>query len=259
MAKTKIVIGNWKMKLGAGQSLRLAESLRSLSAAGKFKGEIVICPDFTVLEDVGRIIKKTPIRLGAQNAALEGRGALTGEVSPLNLKELGAYYVIIGHSERREIMGETDALINKKMAAVLETKKLIPILCVGEKRRGQDPAAVFQKQLTADLKNIKIAPAQKIIVAYEPLWAIGTGKVITGKEVLRAHAAVRHILEKIYSPAIFARNFRLVYGGSVDEKNAANFAGLADVDGVLVGGASLTAVKFWKICVSLLKSARRPE
>ena len=211
-----------------------------------------VCPDFTALLPIAVILRESLIKIGAQNAALKNCGALTGEVSVLNLKELGVKYVIIGHSERREIMGESDELINEKMKTVVAAKNLTPILCIGEKHHGQNPVAIFEKQLTADLAGVKISPTQKIIVAYEPLWAIGTGKVITAKEVLRAQVAIKEILEKLYAPALVKNNFSIIYGGSVDEKNAKNFADLANVDGLLVGGASLTASKFIKICLALL-------
>jgi triosephosphate isomerase len=250
MSKEKIVIGNWKMQLGLGKSLHLAKDLAK--SFGKYPGSVVVCPDYASLELVSEIIKKSSLQLGAQNVAMQNHGALTGEVSVANLKELGVRYVIIGHSERRQLLGETDEMINLKLKTVLAAKYITPILCIGEKTRGKSPAVVFKKQLTVALKGVKLGAGQSIIVAYEPLWAIGTGKVINVKEIMAAQAAINQLLEKLYSKAIVKNNFRIIYGGSVNAQNAKTFSGLENVSGLLVGGASLKTSEFKKICSDFL-------
>jgi triosephosphate isomerase len=260
MKKNKIIIGNWKMKLGFKESLKLANDL--VKKLKSLKGQIVLMPDFSALDGVGRIINGFPLSgtmpklsLGAQAFSVKDRGAYTGEVSPLNLKELGVKYALIGHSERREYFNETDEIVNLKLQNLLSVKNIIPVVCIGEKL-GEDRLVVFRKQLLAAFKGVKIEAKQKIIVAYEPLWAISTGKigkVITVAEAVEAHLEIRKILEEIYSPAVFLANFSLLYGGSVDEKNAQQFKNVANIDGVLVGGASLDAGKFLQICAVMLR------
>jgi len=191
--KNKIIIGNWKMKLSVKESVELAKKLQDKSI--KLNGEMVICPDFVSLIPVAKVIKKNKVKLGAQDMFYENNGAYTGEVSPINLKSVGCEYVIIGHSERRQYLKETDELINRKVKKCLENK-LTPILCVSDD---------FAKQLKLDLKNIRIFDKQRIIVAYEPLWAIGTGKVITREQVLKTHQKIKEVLEKIMSPKIFKK------------------------------------------------------
>lgn len=234
----KIVIANWKMQLGVNDSLKLTQALKR--KIKPVKGDVVICPDFSALLLAGQVIKGSVLKLGAQNVAAFDRGAYTGEVSPLNLVELGCKYVIIGHSERRSIARESNGILLEKINNVLKTNKLIPIFCIST-----------LKQLEI-LKKVKVKE-REIIVAYEPLWAIGTGKVITPIKALKMHAAVRQALVKIYGSKVGLENFRVVYGGSVDEKNAKNFAGLTNVDGLLVGGASLRADSFIKICSEILR------
>jgi len=250
MSKERIVIGNWKMQLGLGESLHLAKSLAK--SFSKFRGSVAICPDYTSLELVSGIIKASSLKLGAQNVATQDHGALTGEVSISNLKELGVRYVIIGHSERRQLLGETDEMINLKIKTALGAKTVVPVLCIGEKTRGKNPTAIFQKQLTAAFRGVKIKAGQSVIVAYEPLWAIGTGRAITVKEITAAQATIYKLLEGIYPQVIVRNNFRVIYGGSVNSQNAKIFSGLENVSGLLVGGASLKSGEFKKICSDFL-------
>jgi triosephosphate isomerase len=211
--------------------------------------EAIVCPDFLSLPLAAKTLPLRSMKLGSQDAAFVDRGAYTGEISPADIKSLGASYVILGHSERRQYLGETDVLINKKLQAVLAVSGLTPVLCVGEKIRGKNPKAVLHKQLAGALKNVKLKPGQRLVVAYEPVWAIGTGRVIKRSEVVLAHLLILGWLTKRFSPA----QCQVLYGGSVDAKNAANFSDISVVDGLLVGGASLDPKSFLTICRSMLK------
>lgn len=233
------------MKSGYKASLKLATALKTKIKTKKF--DVVLCPDFSSLSEVGKIIKDSTLKLGAQNVARENIAALTGEVSPLNLKEIGVSYVLVGHSERRQFFGENDSVVNVKLKNLLSLKKIIPVLCIGE-NAGDDYRIILKQQLLTAFKGIKIEKTQNIVVAYEPVWAIGTGDVCPPNHAENVHRVIRDFLEEIFSPAIFKNNFRLVYGGSVDAKNAPQFAALANVDGLLVGGASLEAKSFAAIC-----------
>ena len=248
MTNKKIIIANWKMKVGYKAGLKLATNLRKNINTKKW--ETVLCPDFSGLAAVGQIIAHSSLQLGAQNVASQNIGALTGEISPLTLKELGVKYVIIGHSERRKYFGETDATINVKLKNILSLKGLTPVLCIGENDINDDYRLVLMEQLLLAFKGIKLDKTKNILVAYEPVWAIGTGQVIAPERAASAHRVIRQVLEKLYSKNIFTASFRLLYGGSVDEQNAAQFKSLENVDGLLVGGASLDPKKFIKICAN---------
>jgi len=236
------------MKIGYKAGLKLASALKTKIKSRK--ADVVLCPDFSSLAEVGKIIKTSVLKLGAQNVARENNGAFTGEVSPLNLKELGVNYVIIGHSERRQFFGESDEIVNAKLKNVLSLKKIIPILCIGE-REGDNYQLVLKEQLLTAFKGIKLDKDQNVIVAYEPVWAIGTGKVCPPDHAENVHRVIRDFLGEMLGKAIVKNNFRLVYGGSVDAKNAGQFKNLANVDGLLVGGASLDAKNFAQICADL--------
>jgi len=247
MPKKKIIIANWKMKVGYKAGLKLASTLKNKIQSKKF--ETVLCPDFSSLSDVAKIIKGSALKLGAQNCSKSNIGAFTGEVSPLNLKEIGASCVIVGHSERRQFFGETEEIINEKLKTILSINNLIPILCIGEEA-GDDYRLILKEQILAAFRGIKLDKTKKIIIAYEPIWAIGTGNVCPPNHAVNVHSIIKKFLEEIFSHKMFADNFRLVYGGSVDDNNAAQFAHLENVDGLLVGGASVDAKKFTKICSS---------
>jgi len=247
----KLIVANWKMQLSVSESAVLAKKivagLAGLNAAEMRRHEIVICPDYLAIESVGRIIK-SKIGLGAQDSAAAARAALTGEISPANLKALGVKYVILGHSERREHLHENSAVINAKLKAALAAK-LVPILCVGEKlteRRAGQTAAYINEQLHHALKGVKIKTAQDLVVAYEPIWAISTNrgaKPIGPEEADRVQAQIKTIVKKILKKTI-----RVIYGGSAKAENSAAFLAAPHIDGVLPGAASLKAAEFIKIC-----------
>jgi triosephosphate isomerase len=248
-----LVAGNWKMNTTIAEAINLASELRrtldSLSGLEK-----LICPPFVSLLTVKEILKGSSIELGAQNVYFEEKGAYTGEVSALMLAGI-CRFVIIGHSERRQYFGETDALISKKVAAVLKNN-LSPILCVGENLNefeSRKTKEVITRQITGSLTGIE--KADRITIAYEPVWAIGTGKAANGKQANETISLIRSLIEKKYGSGA-AANMRILYGGSVTAANIAEFVSEPDIDGALVGGASLKAAEFTGI-VRITAQARR--
>jgi len=238
----KIIIANWKMQLSFKDSLILAKELKR--KIKKSEKDIVICPGFLSLASIGKILNGDGIFLGAQNCAIKNRGALTGEVSPAALEELGVKYVIIGHSERRLILQEDADLINAKIKAALATN-LIPIVCVGEtlnERELGQTKKVLLTQVKNALRDIKIKNSSSLIIAYEPLWAIGTGEAIVPLE-----AEVMQLFLKNEVAKILSKKVRLVYGGSVNTDNASEFLKQKNIDGLLIGGASLSVLEFSNI------------
>ncbi|MBE0433969.1 triose-phosphate isomerase [candidate division WOR-3 bacterium] len=233
-----IIAGNWKMHKEPGESRSFVQELMAL--AGEMRDRItILIPAFTSLPAVSEVIRNTRFKLGAQNMHWERSGAYTGEVSGMFLKALGCEYVVIGHSERRHIMGETDEMVNRKMKTALEIG-LIPIMCVGEKEAERDAGkteAVIERQVEQGLKSIE-NEAHKIILAYEPVWAIGTGKTATPEQAAAAHAFIRSRLKK---PST------ILYGGSVKPDNIDTLMKEKEIQGVLVGGASLDAESFARI------------
>ncbi len=239
----KFIIANWKMQLSIKESLELAKTFKT--KIKNTKNDIVVCPDFLSLPFIGPVFNKTGIDLGAQNCALTEKGAYTGEVSVLNLKTLGAKYVIVGHSERRLHLHENSALINQKIKVAL-ANKLIPILCIGEKieeKEAGQTKRVLLDELKRALSGIKIKNSKDIIVAYEPLWAIGSGHFMIPVE-----AEIIHFFIKKEANKLLKKNISVIYGGSVDSKNAPLFLKQNNVDGFLIGGASLKADEFINIC-----------
>jgi len=247
MPLKKIIIANWKMKVPYKKAPALLKQFR----ARKFSNlaEAVLCPDFISLPLASQVLKGTALKLGAQDVSFSARGAYTGEVAASDLKDLGVKYIILGHSERREYLAESDQLINQKLQSVLAVKGLIPVLCVGDKVRGKNPKLILFKQLAGALTNIKLSPTQSIIVAYEPVWAIGTGQVVSPAEVTLAHLLIKGFLTKRFK----ASQCRVIYGGSIDAKNSSNFRHIPVVDGLLVGGASLNPSDFLTIYENMLK------
>jgi triosephosphate isomerase (TIM) len=251
--RTPFVAGNWKMnKTVAEARLLVAEMTPGLRA---IKGvEKVLCPPFTALVAVSALLQGTDIGLGAQNLHWEAKGAYTGEVAPGMLAEF-CQYVIIGHSERRTYFGETDETVNKKTIAA-KTAGLIPIVCVGETLAEYESgltAEVVSRQIRAGLKNLEMEFVSKVVVAYEPVWAIGTGRASTGEDanaVIKDH--IRKPLSEMYGESA-AQAVRVLYGGSVTSANAAEFFGQPDIDGALVGGASLKVEDFLKITQAAVK------
>jgi triosephosphate isomerase (TIM) len=244
-ARTPLIAGNWKMYHGGMSSVGLAQGV--VGFARELKGvEVVVAPPFTALAAVATEIEGSPVSLAAQNLYPKPEGAFTGEVSAPFLKECGCTWVIVGHSERRQHFGDTDALVADKVSAALGSD-LLPIICVGEtlsQREGGETLRIVKQQVEAFLDLIGRAP-QAVAIAYEPVWAIGTGKTAGPAEAEEVHAAIRTWL-KGKSEALATRT-RILYGGSVKADNAAALLGCPNVDGALVGGASLDAGSFGAI------------
>ncbi|MCM8811763.1 MAG: triose-phosphate isomerase [Candidatus Omnitrophica bacterium] len=248
MKRRPLVAGNWKMNGTIQEARQLVEGI--LRASRKLaEVEIVLFPPFTALAEVRDRIQGSPLLLGAQNMHWEEKGAYTGEVSGGMLKELGCRYVIIGHSERRALFGETDESVQKKISAVFRTG-LSPILCVGEtlqQREANQTWKVIERQLEIGLDKAKAADSMnRLVIAYEPVWAIGTGRNATPAQAQEVHALIRSWLDKRFGKTE-ADSIRIQYGGSVKPDNAAELMSQADVDGALVGGASLDTTSFTAI------------
>jgi triosephosphate isomerase len=244
-----MVAGNWKMHGSRAEAARLVGELIS-GGAGDSAAEVVVCPPFVYLAEVERQLRGSTIILGAQNVCADDAGAQTGEVSAAMLADVGCRYVIVGHSERRTLYREDDALVARKFVAA-QRLGLVPILCVGElldERERGTTQAVVTRQLDAVLGVAGVAGLSAAVVAYEPVWAIGTGRTATPQQAQEVHALIRgRIAEK---DARIAASLRVLYGGSVKASNAAELFAMTDVDGGLIGGASLKADEFRKICAA---------
>lgn len=246
--RKKVVAGNWKMNNDLTESQHLITKLTSGLSNLKINCDVIICPPFTSLSESNTLIKNTVVKLGAQNVFYEDNGAFTGEISPLMLKSVGCEYVIIGHSERRNIFNETDETINKKIIKTLEHDLKI-IFCIGEtleEREKEITMDIIQKQVSEGLKNIPEESLSEIIIAYEPVWAIGTGRNATPQQAQEVHSFIRKLVEDKYSVAT-AGNLIIQYGGSVKPDNAKDLLSQKDIDGALVGGACLKAESFIEI------------
>jgi triosephosphate isomerase (TIM) len=242
------IAGNWKMNKTPSEAAALAQGLVKELKGSKEK--LLVAPAFTALDAVAKVVKGTNIRLGAQNMGQEESGAFTGEVSVLMLKEVGVQTVILGHSERRAIYKETDELINKKLQLALK-HDLEVILCVGEtleEREGGKLEKVLSTQVTEGFKGVAADRLKDIVVAYEPVWAIGTGKTATPEDADSAHAFIRKVLSGLYGEAA-AKAMCIQYGGSVKGDNAAALMAKPNIDGALVGGASLKVETFAPIAL----------
>ena len=239
-----IIAGNWKMNKTVAEALALVDGLKR-ELGGVKEVDIVVCPPFTALESVSKEIMDSNLRLGAQNMSEQGVGAYTGEIAAVMLKEFSVRYVILGHSERRQFQKESDALISRKAAAV-HAASLKPIVCVGEtlaEREGGLMEKVLDTQVRGSLAGLTQAQMEETVVAYEPVWAIGTGKTATTQQAQDAHAFIRKTLAAMFDEAT-ARKVRIQYGGSVKPNNARELMGQPDVDGALVGGAALEVRSF---------------
>jgi triosephosphate isomerase len=239
-----IVAGNWKMNTTIDQAVELARGMRG--GLDKIEGiEKVLCPPFVSLSAVGKVISGSSIKLGAQNMYFEEKGAYTGEVSPLMLVSL-CEYVILGHSERRQYFGESDEIVNKKVKAALKAG-LKPILCVGECLE-ENEAGKTQEVVTRQIRGALagIGYSESLVIAYEPVWAIGTGKAASGAQANDTIKLIRSALAKLYGGGS-AQNVRIQYGGSVTAANIGEFTSQPEIDGALVGGASLKAAEFLRI------------
>ncbi|MDA3798186.1 MAG: triose-phosphate isomerase [Kiritimatiellae bacterium] len=248
--RKKIIAGNWKMNKTAEDSKELAQAIK-LDLANVNEVDVVVCPTFTSLDTVSNVIGDTNIKLGAQNMHWEAEGAYTGEISASMLRNLYCHYVILGHSERREYFGETDEIVNKKAKAAIAAG-LIPIVCVGEtleERESNTQEAVVSAQLKGSLAGLGASLA-KVVVAYEPVWAIGTGLTASPEQAQEMHAFIRKTLAEISDQAT-ADGIRIQYGGSMKPENAAELLSQPDIDGGLIGGAALKAPSF----VALVKAA----
>lgn len=243
------VAGNWKMNTTKAEATALIEGLKQ-NLGSALNIEVAVCPPFVYLDHVAGLLKGSPIKLGAQNVYFEAKGAFTGEVSCAMLKDVGCTYVIIGHSERRHTIGrgECDTMINKKVVAALAAG-LLPILAIGEKleqRDGNQTEAVLTQQLKDGLAGLTAEQMGKITIAYEPVWAIGTGRNATPQQAQDAHVHIRKVLAEMFGKDV-AAGTTIQYGGSMNAANAAELIGQPDVDGGLIGGASLKAADFTKI------------
>jgi triosephosphate isomerase (TIM) len=239
-----IIAGNWKMNKTVAEALDLVRSLK-IELANVKEVDIVVCPPFTALCEVSKAILDSNLRLGAQNMSEQNAGAYTGEIAAGMLKEFSVRYVILGHSERRQYQKEPDALIARKAAAV-HAASLKPIVCVGEtlaEREAGQMQKVLETQVRGSLAGLSKEQMVETVVAYEPVWAIGTGKTATTAQAQEAHAFIRGVLGKLFEEAV-ARRVRIQYGGSVKPSNARELMSQADVDGALVGGASLESRSF---------------
>jgi triosephosphate isomerase len=251
MTRKKLIAGNWKMNKTSADAVSLARDL--VAAVGAQSDvEVVICPPFTSLEGVAKAVDGSLIKLGAQNMHFEASGAFTGEVSAPMLRALFATHVILGHSERRSLFAETDAFVNKKVLAAFKNQ-LRPILCVGEtlaERESGSTLRVVQTQVERGLEGVSNEMAATLVVAYEPVWAIGTGKVATTEQAQEVHAFIRGLLTRLHGDGV-AQRVRILYGGSMKPANAPELLAQKDIDGGLIGGASLEARSF----VELVKAA----
>jgi triosephosphate isomerase (TIM) len=246
--RRKVVAGNWKMHKNYSEAVSLVSDLKNELINENLKCDVIVCPPFTFLEAAHTVVKSSEIQLGAQNMHFEEKGAFTGEVSAEMLKSVGCEYVILGHSERRKIFEESDETINKKVRAALAAG-LRPIFCIGEtleEREGGKMFDVLGTQLKEGLKEVDAEGMGKIIVAYEPVWAIGTGKTATPDQAEEAHQFVRKTLGEIFDDAV-AEKTVIQYGGSVKPNNAAELLAKENIDGALVGGACLEAESFLEI------------
>ncbi len=251
--RTPIIAGNWKLNKTSREAIVLVEELKR-EVADLEGVDIVVCPPFTALESVSEALIETNIALGAQNVYWADSGAFTGEISALMLKDFGVQYVIVGHSERRQYFGETNETVNKRLRAAL-AHGLTPIVCVGEnlaEREADKTFAVIQTQIQGSLAGLTFDEMNKIVVAYEPVWAIGTGKTATPQMAQEVHAFIRGLLAKIFNPDT-AQSVRIQYGGSVTPENIAALISQPDIDGALVGGASLKAASF----AAIINAARK--
>jgi triosephosphate isomerase len=238
-----IVAGNWKMHNTISESVRLAIEIKE-GITGLKNGEVVVAPPFTALQKVSDALRGSPVALAAQNMYFENKGAYTGEVSPVMLKDAGCSYVIVGHSERRKYFSESDETVNLKALRAMASG-LKPIICVGETEAERNKGiteAVVGRQVRAALADVSVEMLAGLVIAYEPVWAIGTGKVASPVQAEEVHDFIRRLLVEIYG--CMAEDVRILYGGSVTEDNIAELIAIEDIDGALVGGASLQAGGF---------------
>jgi triosephosphate isomerase len=248
-SRKTIIAGNWKMHKSRAEAHALAQAIAHGVKNERALPEIVLCPPFTSLAEVKASVAGTSIAVGAQNMEHHESGAYTGEISPGMLKDVGATYIIIGHSERRQYYGETDASVNLKLKTALQ-HKLIPIVCVGEaleQREAGSTDQIVSAQINGALANLRAEELSPLVVAYEPIWAIGTGKTCESQEANRVCGVIRAAIHKLYHGSNFAHTVPILYGGSVKASSADEQMQQPEIDGALVGGASLVADDFLPI------------
>jgi triosephosphate isomerase len=242
-----LIAGNWKMFKTCPEAVETAATLVKL-VAGTTDMDVMIAPPFTALAPVSDVVRGSSVSLGAQNLFWETQGAFTGEISPGMLVSAGCTYVIIGHSERRQHFNETDETVNKRIRAALNND-LIPVMCVGEtekERESKDTFSVLDKQVKKGLEGFSSNDLKRLVIAYEPVWAIGTGRTATSGQAQEVHQFLRSMIEKSFGNML-AKSIRILYGGSVKPNNIKELMAMPDVDGALVGGASLDPETFSKI------------
>ncbi len=247
MARRPLIAGNWKMYLTTAKAVELAEAVAA-SCAGLSDREVMIAPSFTALTAVAEAVAGSPVRVAGQNVAWEKEGAYTGEISPVMLQDAGAGMVILGHSERRHIFAEDNAMVNRRLLCALQFE-LTPILCVGEtlaEREQGNTFKVVEKQLSQGVQGVAGEQMKQVVIAYEPVWAIGTGKTATKEQAQEVHGSIRNVLAGLYEKTL-ADEIRILYGGSVKPDNVDSLMAQPDIDGALVGGAALKFESFDRI------------
>lgn len=252
--RTKVIAGNWKLNKDLGQTEELLAGLKGALDFDLKGVRVIVCPPFVSLETASRLTKGSVMSLGAQNMFHEDEGAFTGEVSPKMLRSVGCGYVIVGHSERRQIFGETDEFINRKVKKAIASG-LVPIICVGEtleQRETNVTERIVTAQVRGVLREVSEERVGRVILAYEPVWAIGTGRNATPQQAEEVHLLIRRLLAELYTPEV-SENVIIQYGGSVKPDNASELLWQPNVDGALVGGACLKADSF----AAIIKAAVR--
>ena len=247
MTRIPLIAGNWKMHTTIASATDLARAVAE--AAGTLGDrQVMVAPPFTALAAVAEVIRETDLVLAAQNLCWAPQGAFTGEISPLMLKDVGVSMAILGHSERRHLFGETDELINRRVAGAL-AHDITPLLCLGEQLADREEGrtmAVLERQLRLGLSAVTLSDPNRLVVAYEPVWAIGTGRTASPEQAQEAHAFIRHLLGELFEKNI-ASKIRILYGGSVNPGNIDTLMSQEDIDGALVGGAALQPDSFSRI------------
>lgn len=246
--RKKVIAGNWKMNNDVNGTVNLISEIKKELNGKNLKADVIVCPPFTNLETAYALVKDSAIKLGAQNMYFEESGAFTGEISPSMLKSAGCEFVILGHSERRTIFHENDQLINKKIKTAVK-HGLKPIFCIGETLEEREKGTTFnviETQVRNGLEGLTQNELSSLVVAYEPVWAIGTGRNATPQQAQEVHQFIRGLIVKMYSQS-FADRLVIQYGGSVKPDNAKELLSQPDIDGALVGGACLKADSFVKI------------
>jgi triosephosphate isomerase len=247
MGRRPLIAGNWKMHLTVSEAVRLATAVAA-SCREVADREVMIAPPFTALAEVAAAVRNTPVLVAGQNVAWEKEGAFTGEISPVMLRDAGAAMAIVGHSERRHIFGEDNQLVNRRLLGALQFD-LRPVLCVGETLAEREQGRTFpvlEEQVRQGLANVSREGAGRVVIAYEPVWAIGTGRTATREQAQEAHAFIRGVLAGLYEKKL-ADDIRILYGGSVKPENIDSLMAEPDIDGALVGGAALQSASFDRI------------